>query len=127
MDSLQEYLQRVRSTRLLTAEEERRLATVVRRGADSGVDTHTLPEWEILVVANLRLVVSIARSYVGVVDLDFVDLVQEGTLGLMSAIDRFNPSLGFKLSTYATWWIRQSIQRALADKGRTVRLPVRIH
>lgn len=82
---------------------------------------------EAMIVANLRLVLHIARPYAGYSDLSLDDLFQEGTVGLMRATDKFDHTLGYKFSTYATWWIRQSIARALADRGTTIRLPVHVH
>jgi RNA polymerase nonessential primary-like sigma factor len=80
-----------------------------------------------MIMANLRLVVHVARRYAGQSKLELLDLVQEGTFGLMRAVDLFDHERGLKFSTYATWWIRQAITRALADKGRTIRLPVHVH
>jgi RNA polymerase primary sigma factor len=104
--------------RLLSAREERRLATRARRG-----DAQARKR---LVECNVRLVYKIASQYLRA-GLDLDDLVQEGTLGLMRAIDRFEPERGNRLSTYASWWIRQSITRALASQTRTIRIPSRVH
>src|SRR5262249_20562441 len=79
-----------------------------------------------LTTSNLRLVVSIAKNYIGQSDLEFLDLIQEGSRGLMDAVERYDYRRGFKFSTYATWWIHQRISRALADLGRTIRLPVHV-
>ncbi|WP_217924497.1 sigma-70 family RNA polymerase sigma factor [Miltoncostaea oceani] len=114
-DSTRLYLNGIRRTPLLSAAEERRLAQLKDQG-DERAKAH-------LVEANLRLVVSIAKRYTGH-GLDLMDLVQEGNMGLIRAIEKFDWSRGFKLSTYATWWIRQSISRAIADQGRTIRIPV---
>lgn len=116
--SLQSYLQEVASVELLTKEKEFELAQGVQNG-----DQQARQE---LAGANLRLVLSMARRYVGS-GMSFLDLVQEGNLGLLEAVDKFDPSKGFRFSTYACWWIRQAITRAIANKGRTVRLPVHIH
>lgn len=116
--SLQSYLQEVSSVDLLTKEQEFELAQKARQG-DRGARKQ-------LAQANLRLVLSMARRYVGS-GMAFLDLVQEGNLGLLEAVDKFDPSKGFRFSTYACWWIRQAITRAIANKGRTVRLPVHIH
>jgi len=115
--SLQSYLRQIRRTRLLTAEEEKALA----RRAQAG----ELVARQLLASANLRLVASIAQKYLGV-GLSLADLIQEGNVGLLKAIDKFDPELGFRFTTYATWWIRQAITRALGDKGRTIRLPVHL-
>jgi RNA polymerase primary sigma factor len=111
------YLNQIGVVPLLTAEEEVSLAKLIEAG-DEGARRH-------MIEANLRLVVSIARRYVGR-GLSFSDLVQEGNFGLMRATEKFDYRRGNKFSTYATWWIRQAITRALADKGRTVRLPVHV-
>ena len=115
VDSLRLYLRSIGRVRLLTAEEEVSLAKRIERG-DMAAKQH-------MVEANLRLVVSIAKSYVGR-GLTFLDLIQEGSLGLIRAVEKFDYRRGYKFSTYATWWIRQAVTRAIADKGRTIRIPV---
>ena len=114
-DSIHLYLKEIGRIPLLTAEEEYELA--LRKAAGDKEAFNRMVE------ANLRLVVSIARKYVGR-GLSFMDLVQEGSMGLMKGVAKFDPSKGFKLSTYATWWIKQSITRALADHGKIIRMPV---
>lgn len=116
-DSIQMYLREIGQYPLLTAAEERTLA---KRIIDGDEEARNL-----LARANLRLVVSIAKKYVGrSPDLTLLDLIQEGNLGLFKAVDKFDHTKGFKFSTYATWWIRQAITRALADQSRTIRIPV---
>ncbi len=116
-DSIQMYLREIGQYPLLTALEERTLA---KRIVDGDAEARNL-----LARANLRLVVSIAKKYVGrSPDLTLLDLIQEGNLGLFKAVDKFDFTKGFKFSTYATWWIRQAITRALADQSRTIRIPV---
>ena len=115
LDSLRLYLRSIGSVELLTAEQEVDLAKRIERG-DMTAKRH-------MVEANLRLVVSIAKSYLGR-GLSFLDLIQEGSLGLIRAVEKFDHRRGYKFSTYATWWIRQAVTRALADKGRTIRIPV---
>lgn len=116
-DSLQLFLKEIGRVNLLTAAEEVQLAKRIERGDMDAKDK--------MVEANLRLVVSIAKNYRNQ-GLSFLDLIQEGTLGLVRAAEKFDYRKGFKFSTYATWWIRQAIARALADKGRTVRIPVHV-
>lgn len=118
-DNVKMYLKDIGSVPLLTAEEEKNLAIMMssENEADSLFAKNRLSE------ANLRLVVSIAKKYVGR-GMQFLDLIQEGNLGLMKAVEKFDYTRGFKFSTYATWWIRQSITRAIADQARTIRIPV---
>jgi RNA polymerase primary sigma factor len=115
LDSLRLYLRSIGRVELLTAEEEVALAKRIERG--------DIVAKEQMVEANLRLVVSIAKSYLGR-GLTFLDLIQEGSLGLIRAVEKFDYRRGYKFSTYATWWIRQAVTRAIADKGRTIRIPV---
>lgn len=116
-DSIQIYLREIGQYPLLTAAEERELAKRIEKGDNEARN--------ILARSNLRLVVSIAKKYVGrSPDLTLLDLIQEGNLGLFRAVDKFDWNKGFKFSTYATWWIRQAITRALADQSRTIRIPV---
>ena len=116
-DSVKIYLKEIGRVPLLTADEETDLA---RRLADNPHDEGARQR---LAEANLRLVVSIAKKYVGR-GMQFLDLIQEGNMGLLKAVDKFDYTKGFKFSTYATWWIRQAITRALADQARTIRIPV---
>jgi RNA polymerase primary sigma factor len=115
LDSLRLYLREIGKVPLLTADEEVYLAKRIERG-DMGAKTQ-------MIEANLRLVVSIAKGYLGR-GLSFLDLIQEGSLGLIRAVEKFDYRKGFKFSTYATWWIRQAVTRAIADKARTIRIPV---
>ncbi len=115
LDSLRLYLHSIGQVDLLTAEQEVELAKRIERG-DMNAKQH-------MVEANLRLVVSIAKGYQGR-GLSFLDLIQEGSLGLIRGVEKFDYRRGYKFSTYATWWVRQAITRALADKGRTIRIPV---
>ena len=114
-DPVRMYLKEIGQVRLLTADEEMELAKRVCAGDKAAKDK--------LTEANLRLVVSIAKKYSGR-GLHILDLIQEGNLGLMKAVEKFDYQKGFKFSTYATWWIRQSITRAIADQARTIRIPV---
>jgi RNA polymerase primary sigma factor len=115
VDSLRLYLHSIGKVDLLTAEQEVSLAKRIERG--------DMDAKQQMVEANLRLVVSIAKGYQGR-GLSFLDLIQEGSLGLIRGVEKFDYRRGYKFSTYATWWIRQAITRALADKGRTIRIPV---
>jgi RNA polymerase primary sigma factor len=115
LDSLRLYLRSIGRVPLLSATEEVALAKRIERG-DVAAKQH-------MVEANLRLVVSIAKGYMGR-GLTFLDLIQEGSLGLIRAVEKFDHRRGYKFSTYATWWIRQAVTRAIADKGRTIRIPV---
>ncbi len=116
-DSIQIYLREIGQYPLLTGNEEKELARRIEAGDEEGRN--------ILARSNLRLVVSIAKKYVGrSPDLTLLDLIQEGNLGLFKAVDKFDWKKGYKFSTYATWWIRQAITRALADQSRTIRIPV---
>ena len=114
-DPVRMYLKEIGTVPLLTAEEEYYLAMKKQAGDEYAKQR--------LIEANLRLVVSIAKRYTGR-GMSFLDLVQEGNLGLIKGVEKFDPEKGFKLSTYATWWIRQSVTRALADQARTIRVPV---
>lgn len=114
-DPVRMYLKEIGQIKLLTLEEESKLADRIMEGDSEAKN--------ILAEANLRLVVSIAKRYVGRGML-FLDLIQEGNIGLMKAVDKFDVSKGYKFSTYATWWIRQAITRAIADQARTIRVPV---
>jgi len=115
LDSLRLYLREIGKVPLLTADQEISLAKRIERG-DMSAKQH-------MIEANLRLVVSIAKGYLGR-GLSFLDLIQEGSLGLIRAVEKFDYRKGFKFSTYATWWIRQAVTRAIADKARTIRIPV---
>jgi RNA polymerase primary sigma factor len=115
LDSLRLYLRSIGRVQLLTADREVALAQRIERG--------DLSAKQEMVEANLRLVVSIAKGYLGR-GLSFLDLIQEGSLGLIRAVEKFDYRRGYKFSTYATWWIRQAVTRAIADKGRTIRIPV---
>ena len=114
-DPVRMYLKEIGKVPLLEAERELYLAECMAKGDEKAKDE--------LVEANLRLVVSIAKRYVGK-GMFFLDLIQEGNLGLMKAVDKFDYTKGYKFSTYATWWIRQAITRAIADQARTIRIPV---
>jgi len=116
-DSVQMYLKEIGQYPLLSSEEEVDLAKRIEKKDESGRQK--------LAVSNLRLVVSIAKKYVGrSANLTLLDLIQEGNIGLFKAVEKFDYRRGYKFSTYATWWIRQAITRALADQGRTIRIPV---
>ncbi|MCB0044695.1 MAG: RNA polymerase sigma factor [Caldilineaceae bacterium] len=149
LDPVRLFLRDIGRHPLLNAEQEVELAQKIHEGfaaqarldaaaeADEALDPEEEDELRLLVVrgknahdvlaqSNLRLVVSVAKRYIGR-GLSFLDLIQEGTLGLLRAVDKFDHTLGYKFSTYATWWIRQSISRAIADQARTIRIPVHMH
>ncbi|MDD5292277.1 MAG: RNA polymerase sigma factor RpoD/SigA [Candidatus Omnitrophica bacterium] len=115
MDPIKAYIKDVRKAPLLTAEEEIDLANKFKKG--------DLPARDKLIRSNLRLVISIAKRYMNL-GMPFLDLIEEGNIGLMKAVEKFNPRKGFRFSTYAAWWIRQSVTRSIFDQSRTVRLPV---
>ena len=114
-DSVKMYLREIGKIPLLSQEEEQELAKRVAKGDKKARDK--------MIEANMRLVVSVAKKYSGR-GLDFLDLIQEGNTGLLRAVEKFDPDKGFKFSTYATWWIRQAVTRAIADQARTIRIPV---
>jgi RNA polymerase primary sigma factor len=114
-DSVRLYLREIGKIPLLSLDEEHKLALKVIKGDKKAKDK--------MVESNMRLVVSIAKRYSGR-GLDLLDLIQEGNTGLLRAVEKFDPDKGFKFSTYATWWIRQAITRAIADQARTIRIPV---
>lgn len=114
-DILQMYLRKMGKTKLLTHKQEVSIAKRIETGDKAAINE--------LVEANLRLVVSIARKYMNR-GMHLLDLIQEGSIGLMKAVDKFEYQRGYKFSTYATWWIRQAITRAIADQARTIRIPV---
>ena len=116
-DIIKIYMEEVKKTKLLTAEEERDLARRIGEGDPAAREE--------MVRANLRLVIKIAKRYTDR-GLPFLDLIEEGNIGLIKAVDRFQVKKGFRFSTYATWWIRQSIERALINQSRTIRLPVHV-
>lgn len=117
LDATRIYLREIGYTHLLNAEEELELARRIRKGDDDARCR--------MIEANLRLVVKIARRYRGR-GLPLLDLIEEGNLGLMHAVEKFDPELGYRFSTYATWWIRQAVERAIINQSRTVRLPVHV-
>jgi RNA polymerase primary sigma factor len=118
-DAYHQYMNQMARVPLLSAEEERALAETARHGSPG----EQVAAKQKLIESNLRLVVYMARKYQGRSDLPFLDLIQEGNVGLMRAVDRFDPSRGHRLSTYATWWIRQAINRAITEQNRSMRLP----
>lgn len=115
-DPVKMYLKDIGKVPLLSAEEEREYAKRAMEGDEYAKS--------VLCESNLRLVVSVAKKYVGKTSMSFLDLIQEGNMGLLRAVDKFDYTKGFKFSTYATWWIRQAITRAMADQSRTIRIPV---
>ena len=115
-DPVKMYLKDIGKVPLLSSEEEKEIAKKVMQGDEFAKKK--------LRESNLRLVVSVAKKYVGKTSMSFLDLIQEGNMGLLRAVDKFDYTKGFKFSTYATWWIRQAITRAMADQSRTIRIPV---
>jgi len=116
-DALELYLREIGPVKLLTPKEEIQLARRIKRGDQAARD--------LMIKSNLKLVVKIARDYEGM-GVPLLDLISEGNIGLMKGVERFKPGKGAKLSTYASWWIKQAIKRALADQGKTIRLPVHV-
>ncbi len=116
-DAIKIYLKEIQKSNLLTAEDERELAGLIAQGDDAARDR--------MIESNLRLVVKIAKRYMNR-GLPFLDLIEEGNMGLIKAVEKFKVSKGCRFSTYATWWIRQSIERALVNQSRTIRLPVHV-
>ena len=117
-DPVRMYLKEIGQYTLLTPDREKKLAELKKAGDEKAKNT--------LIECNLRLVVSIAKKYIGH-GLALLDLIEEGNLGLIRGIEKFDPDMGFKLSTYVTWWIRQAVSRAIADQGKTIRIPVHMH
>ncbi len=115
-DPVKMYLKDIGKTPLLTPEDEKKYAELAMQGDEYAK--------KMLCECNLRLVVSVAKRYVGKTSMSFLDLIQEGNIGLLKAVEKFDYTKGFKFSTYATWWIRQAITRAMADQSRTIRIPV---
>ena len=115
MEAIRAYIEAIRGTPLLSAKEEKELSRNAHKGSKAAERT--------LITSNLRLVVSIAKHYTQY-GLSLMDLIEEGNLGLIKAVEKFKPSKGFRFSTYAAWWIRQAITRSLIDQGRTIRIPV---
>ncbi|HRZ14895.1 MAG TPA: sigma-70 family RNA polymerase sigma factor, partial [Candidatus Omnitrophota bacterium] len=118
MEALRVYLKEIRTIPLLTAEQEVDLSKKSKKGDEYARKA--------MIRANLRLVINIAKRYIHL-GIPILDLIEEGNLGLMKAVDKFNPRRGFRFSTYAAWWIRQGIIRAIAQQGKMVRLPVYVN
>lgn len=121
-DSLNLYIRKISSIRLLTSEEEKEIAKIAKEGSDS----EALKAKQKLVQANLKLVVNIARKTVQVSHMPMIDLIQEGNLGLMVAVEKFDYKLGYRFSTYAAWWIKQAIFKAISEQSHCVKIPVYI-
>ena len=118
MEALKTYLKEMRSISLLTAQEEITLSRKIKKGGQQGELAR-----KAMIRANLRLVINIAKRYMHL-GTPFLDLIEEGNLGLMKAVDKFNPRRGFRFSTYAAWWIKQAITRAIFEQGKIIRMPV---
>ena len=118
-DPVKMYLKDIGRLPLLTAEEERELSKIIKEGGEQAAYARNR-----LIESNLRLVVSIAKRYQNKYNMQFLDLIQEGNLGLSRAVEKFDYTKGYKFSTYGTWWIRQSITRAISDQAHTIRIPV---
>jgi len=115
MEALRTYLKEIRRVKLLTAQEEVKLGNKIKRGDEQARKS--------MIQANLRLVVNIAKKYI-YLGIPLLDLIEEGNLGLMKAVDKFNPKKGYRFSTYAAWWIKQSITRSIVQQGKMIRIPV---
>jgi len=118
MEALRTYLREIRTIPLLTAQEEIVLSRKIKKGGEQGEKAR-----KTMIRANLRLVINIAKRYMHL-GTPFLDLIEEGNLGLMKAVDKFNPNKGFRFSTYAAWWIKQAITRAIFEQGKMIRMPV---
>lgn len=118
METIRAYLKDIRKVPLLTPEEEVELSKKIKKG-----DKHA---WQRMIQANLRLVINIAKRY-SHLGVPLMDLIEEGNVGLMKAVEKFNPQKGFRFSTYAAWWIRQSISRAIAEQSKMIRVPAYMH
>lgn len=118
MENIKSYIREVRKVPLLTAKEEMALAKKVRKG--------DLEARDMMIRSNLRLVINIAKRYI-YLGIPFMDLIEEGNVGLMKAVEKFNPNKGFRFSTYAAWWIKQSVTRSIFEQSRTIRIPVYVN
>lgn len=116
VSSIKSYLNEIANQKLLTAEEEKELAYKCLQGDEEAKEK--------MIQANLRLVVTVAKQYVGKTNISFEDLIQEGNFGLIKAVEKFDPDKGFRFSTYGVYWIKQAITKAILDQGRTIRVPV---
>ena len=115
MEALRNYLKEIRTIPLLTAEQEIELSKRIHKGDEQARKA--------MIRANLRLVINIAKRYIHL-GTPFLDLIEEGNIGLMKAVDKFNPNKGYRFSTYAAWWIKQSITRSISEQGKMIRVPV---
>jgi len=121
MEALKTYLKEIRVIPLLTAQEEITLSRRIKKGGQQGEQAR-----KVMIRANLRLVINIAKRYMHL-GTPFLDLIEEGNLGLMKAVDKFNPAKGFRFSTYGAWWIKQAITRAIFEQGKMIRMPVYVN